>query len=178
MRRTVRTVALTVSASFVVIGGVFVAVTTGVASLSDAVRGYMGVSRAFELQAAAAEGDLAAARAILESEPDLANSRDGDGWTPLHEAARGGHAAVVSLLITSGADVGSRDCQGATPLHAAARAGEARVARVLVACGARLDAKDNLGRSAACYADRAGSTACLDVLRDLGGTPPSAKPSL
>jgi len=138
MRRMVPTVAVTVLAGIAVVGGVFVAVTAGAAFLNDSVRGCMGVSRAFELQSAAAQGDLVTVRAILRSEPDLVNARDEDGWTPLHEAARAGYVRVADLLIKSGAEVDARDHLGATPLNAAARAGEMRVVRFLLAHGARV----------------------------------------
>ncbi len=147
MGRTVQTVAVTVLASLVVVGGVFVAVTAGVAFLSDTVRGFVGVSRAFELQSAAAEGDLAVVRAILESFPDLVNSRDGEGWTPLHEAARGGFVEVAGLLIRAGADVNARNDLGDTPLETAVKAREARMVRFLLSRGSRSGAQRSAGTS-------------------------------
>jgi ankyrin repeat protein len=35
---------------------------------------------------------------------DIVNQKDKNGWTPLHEGARGGHLEVVKYLIASGAD--------------------------------------------------------------------------
>jgi ankyrin repeat protein len=49
------------------------------------------------------------------------NSKDNDGWTPLHEAASEGHNKIVELLVTKGADVNAKDKNGDTPLDMAIR---------------------------------------------------------
>ena len=40
--------------------------------------------------------------AILETHPDLANSRDANGWTKLHDAVRFGNPEIVKLLVERG----------------------------------------------------------------------------
>jgi len=137
MRTAVLIVVVTALAGVVLVGGVFFAVGSGIACLNEGVRGYMGVSKAFEVQSAAAQGDLVTVRAILRSEPDLVEARNEEGWTPLHEAARGGYVAVAGLLLEHGANANAGDVSGATPLHAALRAGETRMVRLLLAHGAR-----------------------------------------
>jgi len=157
MRRTVLTSAATVLAGVLMMGVVFLAVTMGVALLTDSVRDHLGVSNAFELRSAAGEGDLVRVQAVLRDQPDLVTARDPDGWTPLHEAARGGWARVVDMLITSGAEVNARDRFGATPLHAAAKADEPKVVALLLDRGADPAARDWRGHTAAFYAARAAS---------------------
>ena len=49
------------------------------------------------------------------------NSKDKDGWTPLHEAASEGDNKIVELLVTKGADVNAKDKNGDTPLDMAIR---------------------------------------------------------
>ena len=49
------------------------------------------------------------------------NSKDKDGWTPLHEAASEGHNQIIKLLVTQGADVNANDDDGETPLDVAAK---------------------------------------------------------
>jgi len=41
---------------------------------------------------------LAAARELFEENPEVAQLRDGDGWTALHHAAGEGHLAIVEWL--------------------------------------------------------------------------------
>lgn len=61
------------------------------------------------------------------------NSRDTDGSTPLHLAARVWYsddsAEITSLLLERGADVGSRDDRGRTPLHIASEFARSRYDR-------------------------------------------------
>ena len=37
-------------------------------------------------------------------DPELVKAKDHNGWTPLHEATRGGHLECVKFLISSGLD--------------------------------------------------------------------------
>jgi len=48
----------------------------------------------------------------------IVNAKDENGWTPLHEGARGGHKEVVELLVNNGATINDRtgDGDGATAL--------------------------------------------------------------
>ncbi len=59
------------------------------------------------------------------------------GWTPLHQAARGGDKDIVGYLISKGADVNARSKDGWTPLEYAARNGHTEVAQLLWQYGAR-----------------------------------------
>lgn len=68
------------------------------------------------LIAAAQQGDLERANAILEADGSLVNQKDESGATPLHYAAFNGHRDMVRLLVDRGADVNSTDGKfGATP---------------------------------------------------------------
>jgi ankyrin repeat protein len=71
-----------------------------------------------EIHDAASIGDLTRVKALLQSDPDLAFSKDSRfGLTPLHVAAFSGHRDVVELLLTNKADVNAKDKDGHTPLH-------------------------------------------------------------
>lgn len=57
---------------------------------------------------AAKEGDVEMLHEHIKRKKEVVNERDVNGWTPLHEGARGGHLAVVKLLVENGADVSAR----------------------------------------------------------------------
>ena len=57
-------------------------------------------------------GDVAALTAIGATDIGLLNIRDANGWTPLHEAARGGHLEAVKFLIDIGLDKVKKKIQG------------------------------------------------------------------
>ncbi|KAF8496174.1 hypothetical protein F5888DRAFT_1835294 [Russula emetica] len=54
------------------------------------------------------------ARLLLDHGADI-NTRDNDGWTPLHTAAYCGHIEVVRMLLELGANAGAEEKQGRTP---------------------------------------------------------------
>ncbi|MGB8951409.1 MAG: ankyrin repeat domain-containing protein [Candidatus Aminicenantales bacterium] len=66
------------------------------------------------------KGDIPAVRALIEKSPELLDSRDGNGMTPLHYAARGGNAELITYLIDKGAKLEAQTAQVKTPLHLAA----------------------------------------------------------
>ena len=53
---------------------------------------------------AASAGDLEALIIIASRNPDDVKRKDQNGWSPLHEAARGGHVEVVKWLLQRGLD--------------------------------------------------------------------------
>jgi len=117
-----------------------------------------------EVMAAAQQGDPSSLRAVLANEPGLARVRDQYGWTPLHEAARGGCCAAVRLLVARGAAIDARDNTGATPLHAAAKAGELGAAKLLLRSGADPGAKDGSGFTPSDYAARVNNASVRHTL--------------
>ena len=68
---------------------------------------------------AAQEGDADTLGKVIGKLEHLLNSKDANGWTPLHEGARGGHVDVVKLLIEKGANINERTMEGKgeTPLY-------------------------------------------------------------
>lgn len=77
------------------------------------------------------------------------NSRDEDGWTPLHHAARDSKTPeVVKALLDAGANPDARDKRGRTPLHLAATRETPEVVKVLlVDAGADPKAKTKDGKT-------------------------------
>jgi prolyl 4-hydroxylase len=61
---------------------------------------------------AAQTGDYDALSRILEAKVQLVHAEDENGWTPLHEGARGGHYDVVKILYDNGARINQRSNKG------------------------------------------------------------------
>ena len=53
---------------------------------------------------AAQEGDVDALKRHVGKDKKVVNKQDVNGWTPLHEATRGGHLEAIKYLIENGAD--------------------------------------------------------------------------
>jgi ankyrin repeat protein len=60
------------------------------------------------------------------------NTRDQDGYTPLHLASSDGNVNVVRVLLDAGAIVDATNIDGYTPLHYASSDGHVNMARVLL----------------------------------------------
>ena len=80
-------------------------------------------------------------RALIARGDDL-NTRDKNGFTPLHVAAWRNSLEVARMLIEKGADIEAKDNDGGTPLHDAARPSCLNIARLLIERGANTDGID------------------------------------
>jgi ankyrin repeat protein len=100
-----------------------------------------------EIHDAAKAGNLAKAKTLLKNNPNLINSKDDEGETPLHWAAMEGHKDMAVFLLTNKADVNARDKAGDTPLHWAAMEGYKDVMELLLASKANVNARDNAGET-------------------------------
>ena len=76
-----------------------------------------------------------------ETMPDV-NTKDADGNTPLHFAARKGNHKRVEVLLKNGADVNAENKKGTRPLHLAAERNADTVMEVLLKNGADVNAKN------------------------------------
>ncbi|WP_342554800.1 ankyrin repeat domain-containing protein [Paenibacillus sp. FSL R7-0652] len=108
-----------------------------------------------QLFQAAQDGEAAGLKSLLEAHPELANTENQDGLTPLGYAAHYGQAASVQLLLEHGADVNAIShslisfIPSNTALHAAL-AGErsVQVIRLLLEHGASTNIADSDGQHA------------------------------
>src|SRR5262245_45560623 len=109
---------------------------------------------------------LAAVTALLWAAAPLAQ---GDGMTPLHQAAERGDAQATASLLASGASPAAVTRIGAyTPLHIAAKGGHAEVVRQLVAAKADVKAVTTTGATALHFAAASGSAETATILLDNG----------
>jgi len=94
------------------------------------------------------KGDAQAVRALVDKTPQLVDSHDGDGRTPLHYAAAGGSAEMVAYLISKGAKLELQDAQHKTALHLAAMSDRKDAVATLLNRGAALEMRDDYLRTA------------------------------
>lgn len=80
----------------------------------------MGVFNCSALHYCCGQLDLVAAASVTLAAPDLLESADEDGLTPLHLAVIQGNMALVSLLLANKANVNAVDNEGHSVVHWAA----------------------------------------------------------
>ena len=74
---------------------------------------------------------------LLKLHPELANSKDVHGRTPLHEACTNGDMEIVKLLIESGANVNTKNDNNQSPLHRAIAHRHKNIIKLLKSAGAK-----------------------------------------
>jgi len=85
---------------------------------------------------------------LLRVQPNLTHTKDPEGDTPLHWAARSGQTNSASLLLAKGAEVDARNKLKLTPLHLAAANAHRAMAELLLSNRADINAADKNGRTA------------------------------
>jgi quinoprotein dehydrogenase-associated probable ABC transporter substrate-binding protein len=97
-----------------------------------------------------------------------ANLQDGDGYTPLISAIRGGFVGVATYLADHQADANLTDRSGWTPLMWATWGDNPALVNMLLAHRAKLDATDNDGLTPLGIAAQNGKVKATRVLLDAG----------
>ncbi|XP_053669720.1 ankyrin repeat domain-containing protein 12 [Anopheles nili] len=96
--------------------------------------------------------DIAAAASVAMVAPELIESADEDGFTPLHLAVIQGNLQLVNLLLANGADVNALDNEGHSVVHWATVCGEVEALRAVLTAGADVSTPDINGGSPLHYA--------------------------
>jgi len=91
---------------------------------------------------AAADNRVDKVKEYLNTSQFTANSKDANGYTPLHAAAEYAHLELLKYLVDNGGDVNVADNDGDTPLHACERP---VVAEMLIELGADPSIKNKEG---------------------------------
>jgi ankyrin repeat protein len=109
-------------------------------------------------------GDVAALRQLLRTDPALVRDRDSSGAAGLHRAIA--HPEAVRILLEHGADPNVRDVgDNASPLHVAAANGELDSVRLLLDAGADPQGEgDAHNGDVIGWASREGNDAVIDLL--------------
>jgi cytohesin len=92
--------------------------------------------------------------------------RNKEGFSPLHNAVKGGHSDVAKLLIANRAYVTVKNNQGTSLLHEAAITKQKEMIELLIAEGVNINAKDKAGMTPAQLAEKAGHDDIADFLRN------------
>ena len=94
------------------------------------------------------KGDIPGVKALIEKSPQLLETSDGDGDTPLHHAALEGNVELIHYFIDKGAKLELQDAHLKTPLHLAAMNDRAEASAALLKRGAVLETRDDYRRTA------------------------------
>lgn len=127
-----------------------------------------------DLYGAAAKGDLARVRALVEKTGAKINEPSQKGRTPLELAIEGGRKEVAGWLLAHGADVKRKNKEGQTPLHLAIGCGDDDVVKMLLDKGADPNARsgnDEHGETPLVAAVQHGNRAVLRMLLEHGADP-------
>ncbi|KAL9246345.1 hypothetical protein vseg_019892 [Gypsophila vaccaria] len=98
----------------------------------------------------------------------MINSKDEEGWAPLHFAASIGNPKIVEILLSKGADVNMKNDGGRIPLHYAASKGWVKIAEILLSHGTNINAKDKVGCTPLHRAARTGNAELCELLIEEG----------
>ena len=123
--------------------------------------------RAEDVAVAAASGDAAAVRRLLEL-GFAADQPDAGGHGGLVHACGRGHEEVATLLMDAGAQADAVGNDGISPLAAAVNGRQHKLVALLLARGARVDLPLAGGTRALMLAAARGSADLVDVLLDAG----------
>ncbi len=120
------------------------------------------------LAEAAARGDFAAVRALLDSGAADPNAADRDGTPPLHWIAHRGERELAERLLAAGADVNAANRYGVTPLHLAIEQGDVPLTRRLLEAGADAARPNRAGETPLMLAAHAGEAEIARALLEHG----------
>jgi ankyrin repeat protein len=143
------------------------------------------MSSTTELWEAIEDADVAAVHRILGEHPDLLETTDGWGFTPLMHAVScvSRSVPVITAILEAGANVNRKTREGYTALHCAidvngeANLNTAEVIRVLVSAGADLKARQHYGWTPLLRAVVEGTAAEVIALLAAGADPNETMPS-
>lgn len=120
-----------------------------------------------ELSNAVIGDDIGRVRYLVEHKANV-NTRDEEGYAPLHNAARIGSLEVAGFLLDHAAETNATDRDGWTPLMFAAWRDNADMAQLLIDNRARLEAINADGLTALAIATQHGKTASAMKLIEAG----------
>lgn len=112
--------------------------------------------------------DIDKVKTLIENTPSLVSSKDIDGRTPLHLAARGVHFEIMEYLIQKGADVNAKDNNQIYPIVSVTVRNHPQALKLLIDNGAKTDVTDNEGNYIIHIAARYGFIEEIKILLENG----------
>lgn len=112
---------------------------------------------------ASENGDIRALELFVKQGMDL-GTKDDNGWTALHLAARAKRQESVAFLLEAGMDIETPGLDGVTPMMLAAREGHHTMVRYLLKQGAKAELKDHKNRSSLILAVEGGHAASVEEI--------------
>ena len=121
-------------------------------------------------------GRVAVVGEILNEHPEILNSRNDNGMTPLSQAAYRGQIEIMRLLLAAGADITIGDNENSGPLHNAAVGGSVEAVALLIASGADVNTRDDNGMVPLLYALNYSHPDVARLLIERGADPAASSP--
>ena len=132
-------------------------------------RVWLGPRRRTRLMAAAAAGNVARVRWLVERCGAPVDACDRWGWTAcFYASSRAKNSQVIALLLSRGANVNMRTLGGSNCLIKAASLGCEENTRCLLAAHAALEVRANMGKTALHVASHRGRTGVVCALLEAG----------
>ena len=124
------------------------------------------------------QNDEAGLRALLCTEPDLAEFADLHGFTPLMHACTEGRSSIAKLLLEQGGNANACNESKETPLHMAAAFGHSQIVLMLLAADANPELRTSKGLTAAELAVEVGQSHIISLLpQEMSDLVPARVPS-
>jgi ankyrin repeat protein len=130
-------------------------------------------AQAGPLADAAASGDLARVRLLLDAGPDI-DEPTADGTPALHWVVRRQDADTARQLLKAGADVNRANRYGLRPLHLAIGNSDPEMVQLLLKAGADAGSEDAAGDTCLVQAIRGGNQKIVEALLASGAKPDQA----
>ncbi len=138
------------------------------AEIVDLLRPVAGDLDIFE---AAALGDVPRLNKLLINDPELVNTRGGDGFTPLHLACFFGQLEAADTLVRHGADTNAVSPSRIAVIHSAAASRNAALLKLVLDAGANPNSQQQRGYTALHEAAMHNSVERAQALLDAGADP-------
>lgn len=116
-------------------------------------------------------GDLQTVKTLYKQNPDILNSSNHKGYTPLILSVYNHQSEVVTFLLAQKVNANAQDKSGNTALMGAVFKGHIKYVKQLIAEGAKVDQKNYNGATALTFAATFGKTKIARILLKKGAKP-------